>query len=80
MRQLSRPGVELQCQIETERKPDQRFSVHLDLCVNGRPTWRWVLMRRFLDVVAPFDAGCARDKAGKPIFATSVHSYIMDLR
>ena len=42
--------------------------------------WRWILTRRLLDVIPPYDEGCMLDDQGKPFFATSAHSHIEEYR
>jgi hypothetical protein len=81
MRQLSRPEMELTCTVcPAERRFAGHFCVAIEFDVNREPTWHWELQRHFLDVVAPFDAGCAHDQRGRPILTTSAHSVIEDLR
>jgi len=81
-RQLSRPGMMLQFQVHVRDPCDgARFFVNVDIAVNGRVAWRWVLTRCVLDVGGTETArrltpNCVEDKQGKPFFLTSKHSHI----
>lgn len=87
MRQLSRAGMELRARIHPHKYANgpptyadgsPNFSVRICLAVNGRPSWRWVLTRRFLLVAPPLcdELSCPRDESGMPYLATSKHSHI----
>ena len=76
-RQLSRPRLHLQARVSP---PDTYYAHHyvvnIDLAVNRLSAWRWVLSRRLLHVVPPYDDKCTLSADGRPLIATSEHSHI----
>merc|ERR1719321_1781177 len=49
MKQLSRPGMVLQCRMSVDTRKCFTF-VNIDVGVNGKPAWRWVLTRTEIDI------------------------------
>jgi hypothetical protein len=82
MNQLSRPGMVLQCRMSVDTTQGfMFFHANIDVGVNGKPTWRWVLTRREIDIGTTAIAGqlaadCALGEDGNPFYVTSAHSHI----